>query len=190
MSAYVSLFFFGAVAVLFMSKRRDRGKLNGFAVKETSKDSNINDSESGMGFTSVKERDAWKHRQARISVGLPPEEASINTERERLQVTLAYNAESRTKQQLQESRRRSNFEAMQDQFAQSSGHFIPSDTRLKVREDQEHMSRMVQGPSRILIKEVMRLDNKHHLLDTWQPKLDAKYDASERMSRPVCGARL
>ena len=173
-----------------MSKRRDRGKLTGFSVKETSKDVKISDSESGMGFTSVKERDAWKHRQARISVGLPPEEASINTERERLQVTLAYNAATLTKQQLQESRRRSNFEAMQDQFAQSSGHFIPADTRLKVREDQEHMSRMVQGPSRILIKEVMRLDNKHHLLDTWQPKLDAKYDASERMSRPVCGARL
>jgi len=149
-------------------------------------------SETGLGFTSIKAREAWKHRQARLSVGLPPEELPINAARDYLEVTLSYAAEPpvMTRKMLQETRRKENFEQLQQQKRQSEQGFVDMGTRLAVREDQDFVSRSVEGPSRRLMKETTRLDNRQHLLCTWQPNLDAKYDASERMAHPVPEDRM
>ena len=149
-------------------------------------------SETGIGFTSIKAREAWKHRQARINVGLPPEELPINTARDHLEVTLNYatTPPAMTRKMLHETRRRENFEQLQQQKLQSEQGFVDMGTRLAVREDQDYLMRCVEGPSRRLQKETTRLANRQHLLGMWQPKLDAKFDASERMARPVPDDRM
>jgi len=147
--------------------------------------------ERGMGFTSIREREQWKHREARVHVGLPAEELPINPARDRLEVTLTYATEppAITHRMQQEARKAENFELLRQQESASEESFVDGNTRLAVREDQQHRWRMVDGPSRVCYQDQMRLDNRSNLHSIWQPKLDAKYDASERMARPVAEDR-
>jgi hypothetical protein len=144
-------------------------------------------SESGLGFTSIKARDEWKRRQARLCApGLAPDEMPINGDRDKLEVTLNYvvKPSAYTRQTLESLRRRANFEDLQEQ-ARRSDNFLDMSSRLNRREDQYHLWRGVEGPSQTWCKETTRLDNRQQLLDLWQPKLDAKFNASERMDKPV-----
>ena len=78
-----------------------------------------------------------------------------------MEVTLNYTAAppAMTRKMLQETRRRENFEQLQQQKRQSEQGFVDMNTRLAVREDQDYLGRSVDGPSRRLQMETMRFEN-------------------------------
>lgn len=168
-----------------MSLRRERTSFVPSNTEVATRRRSRHPSETGQGWTSIKAREDWKHRQARVKVGLPPEELPINEDRDRLEVTLSYATHPAgfTRQTLQETRRRQNFEELQQQVQRSEENFVNMNSRLRAREEQDHLFRTVEGPSLGHLTAIRKLDNRNELLAKWQPKLNAKFDASERMAR-------
>lgn len=169
-----------------MTLRRERTAFVPSQVAATaSRQPSRHPSETGVGWSSIRARDEWKHRQERIKVGLTAEELPINEERDRLEVTLSYGSHPPgfTRKALQDSRRRQNFEQLQQQVRKSEENFVGMGAHLHAREEQDHLYRTVQGESLRHLSATRKVDNRNELLAKWQPKLDAKFDASDRMAR-------